>query len=168
LGWLRVGVAFAATMLFAALIWSVVPRNLSPSSDDLLARDIVDDHIRSLMVDHLTDIPSTDQHTVKPWFDGKLDYAPPVKDLSELGFKLIGGRLEYLAGKPVAALVYQHGNHFINLYVWPANRQPETEVAVTKKQGFNLFHWTSGGMTYWAASDLNDTELREFAQLIRT
>jgi anti-sigma factor RsiW len=151
-----------------AIIWTVAAISSRQSPDDVLAQEVVASHVRSLMANHLTDVPSSDRHTVKPWFDGKLDYAPPVKDLSELGFRLIGGRLEYLAGKPVAALVYQHRNHFVNLYVWPANRQLETEVSITEKQGFSLFHWTSGGMTYWAISDLNDTELREFAQLFRT
>jgi anti-sigma factor RsiW len=168
LGWLRPAAVFAAFALMAVLIWAVAARKTAPSTDDLLAQEIVSDHIRSLMVDHLTDVPSTDQHTVKPWFDGKLDFAPQVKDLSARGFSLIGGRLDYLNGRDVAVLVYQRRNHFINLYIWPADRMADAGISLATRQGYNLLHWTQGGMTYWAVSDLNNAELQEFAQLVQT
>lgn len=130
-----------------------------------LTREIVASHIRSMMVDHLTDVTSSDQHTVKPWFDGRVDVAPPVRDFIDLGFPLVGGRLDYLGGRPVAALVYRHGRHIINLFVWPIREAKPGGVA--KIQGYNLRHWDEGAVAYWAVSDLNDDDLAVFERLIR-
>ena len=110
---------------------------------------------------------SSDQHTVKPWFDGKLDFAPPVKDFSSQGFPLIGGRLEYLNNRGVAALIYQRQKHYINLYIWPAEQSNATTEVAAKRQGYNLLHWTNAGMNYWAISDLNTVELHEFARMVQ-
>lgn len=142
-----------------------VRRAQNPSSDQLLAQEVLASHVRSLMASHLTDVPSSDQHTVKPWFDGKLDFAPPVEDLSAQGFPLVGGRLDYLADRPVAALVYQRRKHFINLFIWPS-AEPSTQTAVMR-QGYNLIHWSRSGMNYWAASDLNYQELSDFVRLVQ-
>ncbi|MBV8571767.1 MAG: anti-sigma factor [Acidobacteriaceae bacterium] len=134
----------------------------SHSSKEILAQQVVSSHIRSLLADHLTDVPSSDQHTVKPWFNGKLDFAPDVKDLAGEGFPLAGGRLDYLDHHRVAALVYKRRQHTINLFVWPtsgSDSRPET-VAL---DGYNIVHWNRSGMTYWAVSDLNARELRIFA-----
>ncbi len=165
--WFQVGGALAVVLLMAFVIWRVVP-GLRPSGNDLLAQEIVSNHVRSLQLEnHRTDVISSDQHTVKPWFDGKLDFAPPVKDFSSQGFPLIGGRLEYLDNRGVAALIYQRQKHYINLYIWPAEQNNPTGEVLTKRQGYNLLHWTNSGMNYWAISDLNAAELDDFARLVQ-
>jgi anti-sigma factor RsiW len=135
-----------------------------PPAQASLDGEIVSSHIRSLMANHALDVVSTDQHTVKPWFDGKLDFAPPVKDLAAQGFPLIGGRLDYLNGRAVAALVFQRKKHVLNLFIWPANDAETTPAAAPPRQGYNLVHWSQGGMTFWAVSDLNEGELLEFSR----
>jgi len=131
---------------------------------DLVARDVVAGHVRSLMANHLTDVPSSDRHSVKPWFLGKLDFSPEVKDLSPQGFPLIRGRLDYVEDRPAAALVYQRGKHIINLFVWKSGGGAEGRETM---DGYNLSRWNSGGLSYWAVSDLNAAELEEFAKLVR-
>jgi anti-sigma factor RsiW len=155
----------ASMALLAVIIVRLGPWPFKHSQEDLLAQEVLSSHVRSLMASHLTDVPSTDQHTVKPWFDGKLDFAPPVQDLSGQGFPLVGGRLDYLEDRPVAALVYQRRKHFINLFIWPAAQDSEQRTIV--RQGYNILHWTRGGMTYWAVSDVNASELNEFAQILQ-
>ena len=131
------------------------------------AQDVVSSHIRALTSAHLFDVQSTDQHTVKPWFQGKLDFSPPVDDLAPLGFPLVGGRVDHLAGRPVAALVYQRRQHIINVFVWPA---PDTGAAPADARtirGFQVRHWIRSNMAFWAVSDLNDTELDQFVAALR-
>jgi anti-sigma factor RsiW len=137
------------------------------SEEALLVDDIVSSHVRSMMANHITDVASSDSHAVKPWFGGKLDYSPPAKDLTAQGFRLVGGRLDYLDKRPVAAVVYQRSQHFINLFVWPATNteiKPEDQLA---RQGYNIIHWTRAGMTYWLVSELNLAELTECARLLK-
>ncbi len=155
------GAAAATLVLAAAAVW------VRPAAAEPLAREVAAANARSLMAAHLTDVRSTDRHTVKPWFAGRLDYAPPVPDTSGCGFPLAGGRLDYLDGRPVAALVYERGRHFINVFVWPAPDAGDSEPALLFRQGYSLIHWEKGGMTWWAASDLNPADLRFFVDHVR-
>jgi anti-sigma factor RsiW len=133
---------------------------------DLAAREAVSGHIRSLMASHLTDVASTDQHTVKPWFGGKLDFSPPVTDFAATGFPLVGGRLDYLQGRPVAALVYMRHRHVINVFVWPVAGTEERFTPTRSIQGFHVIQGAHAGMTYRIVSDLNAEELAGFARLL--
>jgi len=167
-GWAAIVASPALMLLIALGVWSLALRSTAPGGDELLAQQVVTDHVRSLQLPgHLTDVLSSDKHTVKPWFDGKVDFAPSVKDFADQDFRLYGGRLEYLNHRSVAALVYQRRLHYINLYVWPSEQAGSTAEVTTQRQGYNLIHWTSSGMNYWAISDLNGVELREFARLIQ-
>jgi mycothiol system anti-sigma-R factor len=131
-----------------------------------MEREVVSSHIRSLMASHLMDVASTDQHTVKPWFNGKLDFSPPVTDLSTSGYPLIGGRLDYLRGRPVAALVFQRRKHFINVFAWPDEGAADSQTPPRTQQGYHVIHETNGRMAYWIVSDLNPEELSAFARLL--
>jgi anti-sigma factor RsiW len=166
--WLTIGASLALMLLIGLVVWKLAPGPTRPSGDELLAREVVSEHVRSLQIPgHLTDVLSSDQHTVKPWFDGKVDFAPLVKDFAGQDFRLYGGRLEYLNNRPVAALVYQRRLHYINLFIWPAEPAGSTGEVALQRQGYNLIHWTGSGMNYWAISDLNSVELREFARLVQ-
>jgi len=134
---------------------------------DAIADEVVNSHVRSLMANHLFDVQSTDLHTVKPWFLGKLDFSPPVVDLASNGFPLVGGRLDYVGGRPVAALVYQRQTHTINVFVSPEGDHPSDRDFVLTVRGFNLRHWIHNGMSFWAVSDLNGVELGEFAKVLQ-
>ena len=135
-------------------------------ADELIAREVVSGHIRSLMANHLTDVASTDQHTVKPWFAGKLDFSPPVTDFAGAGYPLVGGRLDYLQGHSVAALVYLHHKHVINVFVWPVATSLERLAPALTQQGFHVIHGAHAGMAYWVVSDLNVEELAGFARML--
>ena len=161
-------VAATALAMIAIVTWNVSSFLQRSSTDDLLAREIVSGHVRSLMANHLTDVPSSDQHTVKPWFGGKLDFSPPVLDLTESGFSLIGGRLDYVGNRAAAALVYQHRQHLINLFVWQSTDNSDSGSKLLIRQGYNLIHWKKSGLVYWAVSDLNAAELQEFAQEVQS
>jgi len=161
--WLGMGVAFACGVIFSI---AVLFFHGETETQNRIASQVVAGHVRSLMLAHLSDVVSTDQHTVKPWFSGKLDYSPPVKNLSSDGFELVGGRLDYMDERPVAALVYQHQLHTINVFVWPVRDASITAQSSMVLQGFNIIAWQNGGMQYWAVSDLNNTDLKQFADLL--
>jgi anti-sigma factor RsiW len=129
---------------------------------DALEQEVVDAHVRSLLAAHLMDVPSTDQHTVKPWFAGKLDFSPPVKDFASEGFELVGGRLDYIGHRTVAALVYHRAKHVINVLIWPV-AGGDSGARTSTRNGFNVVEQTRSGMEYWLVSDLNRTELEQLA-----
>jgi anti-sigma factor RsiW len=157
--WLPIAVAACAVMIVALFF---VRGPVSARHD--IADELVADHVRSLLATHLVDIPSSNQHTVKPWFDGKVDFAPDVRDLAAEGFPLVGGRLDYLDNRTVVALVYDRHKHPINLFVVPGNGEGDSSPATSKRRGYNLLHWRQGGLDYWAVSDLNALELQQFGQ----
>jgi anti-sigma factor RsiW len=158
-GFGQAGAAFSAMALAASLVLFVSSWNQPPG----IGQELVAAHVRSLLVNHLTDVASSDQHTVKPWFLGKLDFAPPVINLEQKGFPLIGGRLDYAGGRVVPALVYRRHSHAINLFIWPAG-QPGP--ASKNLDGYHIVSWTRGGFTYAAVSDLNLEELRAFQRAL--
>jgi len=161
------GFAFggAASALAAASVSLVILRD---SRDDRILGEAISAHLRSLQADHLTDVLSTDQHTVKPWFNGRIDLAPPVIDLTAQGFTLIGGRLDYIDGKPAAALVYRRRIHVINLFVAQGLGEAPSTPSLTMMQGFNILRWNENGLNLLAVSDLNREELEEFGAKFST
>jgi anti-sigma factor RsiW len=158
----------ASVLLFASMAFNISSlRSRHTAAAETLAQEVLSSHLRSLMGTHLLDVPSSDQHTVKPWFNGKLNFSPDVKDFSSQGFRLVGGRVEYIDDRPAAALVYQRRQHFINLFMWPAPSSYQSGYSEMKRSGYNLVSWTEGGMTCWAVSDLQTSELEQFAQLYK-
>jgi len=172
-GWLGLGAgwawqwvgAAAAFVLVAGGAWLAGSQSTIAESNAIMG-DVVTSHVRSLMAGHLTDVASTDQHTVKPWFAGKLDFSPPVTDFAAEGYPLIGGRLDYLHGRSVAALVYERHKHVINVFVWPTKENGEAMTRSVTRQGFHVIHGRKESMAYWIVSDLNAEELEQFARLL--
>jgi anti-sigma factor RsiW len=167
--WRAIGIAAAfaaAFVLCMAGIWQVAITTHNSSTTETIRQEVVASHVRSLMAAHLTDVPSSDQHTVKPWFNGKLDFSPVVADFAERGFALDGGRLDYLCNRAVAALVYRRRQHVINLFAWPTSK-PARAIRTFDRQGYHVFDWTKDHVTYWAVSDLNPEELWQFAEMLR-
>jgi anti-sigma factor RsiW len=158
--------AAAAVLAGLGVAWAVARR--PPTADERLAREVTSAHARSLQAAHLLDRLSSDKHEVKPWFQERLDFAPPVPDLEKQGFRLEGGRLDYIDERPVAALVYRRHLHIVNVFVWPApDGAGDGEVRVLSRRGYNLAHWTRRGLRFWAVSDLNAEELGDLARLVR-
>ncbi|MDR6667573.1 anti-sigma factor [Rhizobium sp. 1399] len=137
----------------------------APSQTLILQDEIMASHVRSMMADHLTDVLTSDQHTVKPWFNGRIDFSPPVSDLAKDGFPLVGGRVDYIGGRAVAALVYRRHGHVINLFIWPAASGAQT---TTEHDGYNMVQWSDGGLTFWAISDVASGDLAEFESFFRS
>lgn len=160
--------ALAASFVLAIVLSSGTTWYVTASNrQDQLAEQVIDSHLRSLQADHLIDVASSDQHTVKPWFDGKLDLSPPVVDLAAQGFPLVGGRLDYLDDHPVAALVYRHKKHIINVFVWTPKGGGLAPPPPAEIQGYNLRHWQQGDFTFWAVSDVETDALDAFVKDFR-
>ncbi len=161
----RAGLILAASLAAVALLsWNLALWTMAPALDDTVARDVVAAHVRSLMTPgRLNDVASSDRHAVKPWFAGKIDFAPPVRDLSSSGFPLTGGRIDFVDGRPVAALTYGRRLHTLNLFVWPAAGAADSPPVTSTKSGYALARWTKGEMRHWAISDTSPEELAAFA-----
>lgn len=161
--WFNLSAAFA---LLVIVIWSVYSNLPMARSNDRIAEEIVSGHVRALMANHLTDVASSDRHTVKPWFNGKIDFSPPVIDLAAHGFPLIGGRLDYVSNRATVALAYRHDRHVINLFIWPAPANQSSDMKALDRNGYNIVHWATAGMEYWAVSDLNSADLKTFSAIV--
>jgi anti-sigma factor RsiW len=159
----------AAIVLLVAVSYIGGERILSTRSGEgqALMTEVIDAHVRSLQPGHLTDVVSTDQHTVKPWFDGKLDYVPPVKDLAESGFPLVGGRLDALNGRSIAVLVYGRRKHFINVFVWPEAEKESLAATTGSYNGYQWIYWNAHGMRFCAISDVSAADLHNLSELLR-
>lgn len=158
--------AIAASFLLAGVLAGFWAGRWQPGGSTA-ENSVLDSHLRSLIPGHLADVESTDQHTVKPWFAGKLDFSPPVADFAQQGFPLTGGRVDSIEGRQVAALIYKRNRHVVNVYVWPASQGRRSRIAKATDRGYNIVHWTGSGFEWWAISDLNQSELEQFAELLR-
>lgn len=162
--WASAAAVVGAAACIAALI-VVLPMMRSTDGTNAIAAEILDNHLRALQPGHLFDVESSDQHTVKPWFQGKTDFSPPVPDLTNDGFVLVGGRLEVIHQQPAAAIVYRRRQHVISLYVLPSPGE-EAKPAFQDLGGYHLLHWSQDSMSYWAVSDVASADLRDFASLM--
>jgi anti-sigma factor RsiW len=143
-------------------------RNPAQTFEVPLGDEVLASHVRSAQLEsHLVDIPSSDRHTVKPWFSGKLDFSPPIKDLAAESFPLVGGRLDYLGNRSVAVLVYRRHKHVIDLFIRPAVAGSSPTIRRQHRSGYNILAWTQDAMSFWAISDLNEKELTDFVELFR-
>jgi anti-sigma factor RsiW len=157
----------AAIVITGLLTWNGLMLQASTSPMERLAGEVEGAHVRSLLVDsHLNDVASTDQHTVKPWFQGRLNFAPQAPDLQEAGFTLTGGRLDYLNGRPVAALTFRHRLHVVNVFEWPSANPTESQPALMSRDGYSLVAWSHAGLDYWAISDAAGADLLQLASLM--
>lgn len=160
--WLPLGAAVAAT---AVLSWTAAIQYASVPTDERIAEQVIAGHARAVLTAHRIDVASSDRHTVKPWLSSKLDFSPPVVDLANAGFALDGGRLDYLDNRPVATLCYRYRQHTIDLFVWPEqNARQAAGMRSMTRQGYNVLRWSDGGMAFWAVSDVNEGDLKAFAE----
>ena len=166
LPWHWAGLGGAGGALAASLIWAASLLLGPGAGEDWMPQSVIDGHVRSLQVNHLTDVASSDQHTVKPWFNGRLDFAPPVRDLTHKGYPLLGGRLDYLKQRTVAAIAYRHRRHIINVFILPDENGTQSIMREYARQGYHLLNWRHAGLEYWTISDLNMAELQAFAKLL--
>jgi anti-sigma factor RsiW len=164
---LRRTLAIAASLAVVVTLGWLAVQHLDRAGADARSRELVAAHVRSLMADHLLDVPSSDQHTVKPWFTGKLDFAPEVRDLADAGFPLQGGRMDYLDGHPVAALIYRHNRHVINCFIRPDGAN-ESAITTTTVQGYSVVQFTHHRLRWQLISDAAPATLEELARALRT
>lgn len=162
--WAVAGSGLVGALAGAAL--TVVVLGGHPSSADRALQGVIDSQIRARMADHLTDIPSSDQHSVKPWLSARLPVSPPVPELKDVGFPLVGGREDFIDGRPTAVVVYRHGKHVVNLYAWAATAPTDTAFRTTRRQGFNIVSWRQSGIAYHAVSDCAADALMRFVREI--
>ncbi|MDS4039725.1 MAG: zf-HC2 domain-containing protein [Candidatus Competibacter sp.] len=162
--WFKFGVALAGAVM---LTWNLTYFLLVPSQDDRFADEAISGHLRSLLIDHLTDITSSDPMTVRDWFKGKLNFAPPIKQLSKQDFVLVGGRLDYMYGREVAAASYRRGSTVINLFIWPAEDTRDTAPRRLSDDGFSILLWTEAGFNFCSIAKLDEKGLAEFANVYR-
>jgi anti-sigma factor RsiW len=163
--WSLAGTGLAGALAGVALTLAVVsgPGNGAGNS---VTEAVIDSHVSSMMANHLTDVLTSDQHTVKPWLSARLDFSPVVRDYVAQGYPLVGGRLDYIDGHPAAAIVYHRAKHVINLFAWAAPGQPDAPFRSTTQQGFHIIRWRQGGINYAAVSDVEENQLAEFARLV--
>lgn len=152
--------AMVTALVVGVLLYLPTPQGQTISDE------VISAHVRSLLVDHITDVSSSNRHTVKPWFSGKLDYSPPVANLARQGFPLVGGRLDYFQQRSISVMVYRRRAHIINLFVWPVADSKVGDVRKLSRQGFHLRHWQKNGLQFWLISDLNQKELDRFVRLL--
>jgi anti-sigma factor RsiW len=165
---LRFGFAGAALAGgFAGVALTMAMTRVTPSPDPMVA-EVVADHVRSMMADHLTDVATSDQHTVKPWLSARLDLSPVVKDFATEGYPLVGGRLDYIDGHRAAAIVYRRDKHVINLFALVSDNGPDTAPAQEFRNGFNVIRWRMGGLAYVAVSDVEAAQLLAFVRLVES
>jgi mycothiol system anti-sigma-R factor len=162
--WLRLGASFAVSAL---LTWGITYHFVVPSQAEMLMGEVVAAHVRGVLTGRLTDVASSDRHTVKPWLSARLDFSPPVADFSDEGFPLVGGRLDYLDGRPIAVLLYQYRNHVISVFVWPDRSGGQVETSQESRKGYNMTRWARAGFRYHVVSDLSGEELDRFATLLQ-
>jgi anti-sigma factor RsiW len=156
--------ASAASLAVVSFAVAMVLHQRAAAADAMTAEAVIEGHVRSLMGDHLTDVASTDRHTVKPWFAGRVDFSPAVVDLAGEGFPLIGGRLDYIDHHAVAALVYKRREHTINVFVWPSSNGSPSHAARSDPRGYHVISWSRGGRAVWVVSDLALGELEDFTR----
>jgi anti-sigma factor RsiW len=164
--WRTLAIGATATAM-ALLAWNLSFRFVDRANTPALLEEVVSAHIRSLMVDHLTDLTSAERHSLKPWLSNRLDFAPPVHDFATEGFPLLGGRLDYVGGKPAAAIVYRHRQHLINVFVWPSPESKDSPIRISNHRGYNSINFESSGMSYWTVSDLNSDDLHKLTTLLQ-
>jgi len=164
-GWLGFGGALAATVLLTS---AITYYSILPSHTDRVVDEVVATHVRSLITNRLADVESSDQHTVKPWFNGKLDFSPPVKELAAQGFPLVGGRLDYVDRRPIAALLYRHQQHWVSVFVWPDQSSNEAALRNFSKRGYQITQWSGDGLRFYVISDITSSEMSRLVALLRS
>lgn len=164
--WRTLAIGTTATAI-ALLLWSLGATFLGRNTRGVVIDDVVNAHVRSLMADHLTDLASAERHSVKPWLSNRLDFAPPVHEFASEGFFLFGARLDYIAGKPAAAIVYRYRQHIINVFVWPAPLTNDGSIKFSTHRGYSSATFESAGMSYWVVSDVNQNDLGKLAKLLQ-